>query len=172
MPKRETVTSDRAPRRRRGSLLGWALRRLGALALVLALLAGASLMLAPTRSAPPLSAGAGALSGQGEGPLFPDALLAPETEAPRLPARPGQQARRQPAERFEPQRETSPFDGLDILTAAELARISQAREDGASQFAAASQAATTPGDSEPARVREISDEQDQGGQSRRRARRR
>lgn len=157
---RKPVISDRAPRRKRAGLVWWALRRFGALLATLAVLSGVS-WLAPQFRSPAQPPAVPRLQTSAPEPLFPDAVM-PEAPAPLQPSRP----RRPPSASLQAQPEPQPFDDLVVLSAAELAAISQARDDGAPQFAHAAQAATTPRETE--RARDVSDEQDQGRQSRRR----
>jgi hypothetical protein len=164
------VISDRERARKRGGALGWAARRFGALALTLAVLAGVawiSPLLRPTPApAPdPMLQEVEALRGA----KWP-AISKPLPERPADVQTAAAPRRRTGIPLNVPHHPTA-GDDFDILSAAELAEISQAHPGGATQLAAASQPATRPETADD-RARDASDGQDQGRQPRRRIRRR
>jgi len=121
----ESVISHRKPRRKRGSVWAWTTRRLLALVLTLAAIAAA------TWVAPYL---------QPITPRFPDANIPPVLAAPELPepvatveplAGPPSAVRPQSRHRGIPLNADAvgPGEDYEVLSASELDRISQARDE-------------------------------------------
>lgn len=168
------VISHHGVHRKRAFALAW--RRFGVFSLAVAAVAVGTWLAprlvetplavvktpAPTIEAEPPKGevGASALKPLEFNPMAPLPRAAPQRQRPRTAAAVPLDA------------ETGVGDDYEVLSAAELDGISQARaEDGASQFAPAPQAATTAAE-ELAGARESVNVEDQSGQSRRRTRRR
>jgi hypothetical protein len=124
------VISHRKPRRKRGGAWGWAARRLGAFMITVAALVFASWLSARVeRPLPPAPAGLERLEAVAPAPVLPAAAETPELDAAaELPARaPQRRPRRARGIPLNAAAE-APADGYEVLSAAELDGISQARE--------------------------------------------